>query len=119
MSVELRLRGGSGSTTWPADSVVLRFDDVMLREVDLTRAGQSVYPGGPLSAGDIDSVQSGLADFEVTVLDPSGGIAASFRAREVEMRRPVGYEAIISSRDTVHAVRLCSGSISLSKIVSL
>ena len=51
VGIEVMLKNASGSTTWPADTVVLRFGGSGLRDVALRRQGQ-----------DIDSVQGWALD---------------------------------------------------------
>lgn len=81
MGITLFLRGASGSSTWPADNVLLRFDRSQLDTVELLNGDNAVYPGGPISADAVSSLEgSQTTEFVVRVEDAAGKQQGRFQA---------------------------------------
>ena len=93
MGIILQLRNASGSTTWSADTVLLRFTESRLNDVDLTKNGASVYHPDPIPADKLDSLEASDGDkFEVLLEDAHGNKHEPYSASWVKTAYPPGFE---------------------------
>lgn len=93
MGITVGLKSGSEGGTWPADTVLLRFDQTGLQDVVLSKQGQAVYPGGSIPPAGLDGLEASDENaFAVVLEDGQGNKQGPFPARWVKVGYPPEYD---------------------------